>query len=183
MPISYHMIFKKEYTGSLNKYGGLPTHIPSQWPQIEGDNLTFLFQLYCDGKKLNIPDTLCIQGYQLIKDGDFLSDIIVVQLPLNAKRNTGNIGVALSDCPDSDICFQEVMEQAIYDIDTNFDAWWDAGVPFSKLLGWCSEEIVPPGHKFLGWFRDEAPFCIGAGYNLCLFLSPNGTVVVSYHRP
>ena len=181
VPISYHMIFQKEYTGSLDKYGGLPTHLPAQWPQMDEENLTFLFQLYCDGKKLNIPDTLCIQGYQLIKDGDFLSDIVVVQIPMHAKRNIGNTGLAFY--PDGDICFQEVMEQTTYDMDTDFDTWWNTGVPFSKLSGWCDREIIPPGHKFLGWFRDENPFCIGAGYNCCLFLSPDGAVITSHHRP
>jgi len=70
--------------------------------------------------------------YNKIKDGNALSDIVLVQIPLDAKENL---------------------------------------------------EIIPPDHKFLGWFVDEDPFNIGAGYNLCLFLSPDGTVSTSYHRP
>ena len=82
----------------MNRCGGLPTHLPAQWPQIDGEDLSFLFQIYCDGKMLDIPNTLCIQGYQLIKDGDGLSDIVVVQLPLDAKENTENAGVAFPGC-------------------------------------------------------------------------------------
>ena len=51
---SYHMVFKNGYFGSINKCGGLPTHLPEIWPQIDGADLAFLFQLYCDGEKLNI---------------------------------------------------------------------------------------------------------------------------------
>ena len=50
---SYHMVFKNGYFGSINKCGGLPTHLPEIWPQIDGADLAFLFQLYCDGEKLN----------------------------------------------------------------------------------------------------------------------------------
>ena len=47
---SYHMVFKNGYFGSINKCGGLPTHLPEIWPQIDGADLAFLFQLYCDRK-------------------------------------------------------------------------------------------------------------------------------------
>lgn len=43
---SYHMVFKNGYFGSINKCGGLPTHLPEIWPQIDGADLAFLFQLY-----------------------------------------------------------------------------------------------------------------------------------------
>ena len=49
---SYHMVFKNGYFGSINKCGGLPTHLPEIWPQIDGADLAFLFQLYCDGEKI-----------------------------------------------------------------------------------------------------------------------------------
>ena len=94
------MIFKNGYSGSLNKCGGLPTHLPEVWPQIDGTDLAFLFQLYCDGEKLNIPNTLCIQGYQLFEEGDYNSDIVVVQLPLNAKENIQQIGLSCPISPD-----------------------------------------------------------------------------------
>ena len=195
MPISYHMSVQKEFAGGLNRCSGLPTHLPAQWPQIDGEDLSFLFQIYCDGKMLDIPNTLCIQGYQLIKDGDGLSDIVVVQLPLDAKENTENAGVAFPGCPGfenwgvyfhgysgGDICFEEVPEQEDYDLDRDFNVWWSTGVPFSKLGGWCDPEIIPPGCRFLGWFSDEQPFNIGADYNFGLFLSPEGRIITNYFQ-
>lgn len=115
---SYHMIFKNGYSGSLNKCGGLPTHLPEVWPQIDGTDLSFLFQLYCDEEKLNIPDTLCIQGYQLFEEGDYNSDIVVIQLPPNAKENIQQIGLSCPISPDyagGDIEFEIVEETNIFE--------------------------------------------------------------------
>ena len=185
---SYHMIFKNGYSGSLNKCGVLPTHLPEVWPQIDGTDLAFLFQLYCDGEKLNIPNTLCIQGYQLFEEGDYNSDIVVVQLPLNAKENIQQIGLSCPISPDysgGDIEFEVVEEQDNYNLDDldEFNQWEKMRVLCSKLLGWCEKEIIPSNWVFLGWLADEAPLVIGGGYNLCLFLTPEGKVVASYHRP
>ena len=33
--LAYYMEFDNKYTGKLNKYGGLPTHLPPQWPMDE----------------------------------------------------------------------------------------------------------------------------------------------------
>ena len=182
------MIFKNGYSGSLNKCGGLPMHLPEVWPQIDGTDLAFLFQLYCDGEKLNIPNTLCIQGYQLFEEGDYNSDIVVVQLPLNAKENIQQIGLSCPISPDysgGDIEFEVVEEQDNYNLDDldEFNQWEKMRVLCSKLLGWCEKEIIPSNWVFLGWLADEAPLVIGGGYNLCLFLTPEGKVVASYHRP
>ena len=108
---SYHMVFKNGYFGSINKCGGLPTHLPEIWPQIDGADLAFLFQLYCDGEKLNIPNTLCIQGYELFEKGDYNSDIVVIQLPLYAKENIQQVGLSCPVSPDyagGDIEFEVV---------------------------------------------------------------------------
>ena len=190
MPVSYHMTFPKEYTGGLNRCGGLPTHLPERWPQLDGADLTFLFQLYCDGRMLDIPNTLCIQGYQLFQDGEGLSDIVIVRVPPGAAENTEHIGLPFPGYPDveqwgvrfhgysgGDIRFQEVLEREDYDLEQDFDLWWDSGVPFSKLGGWCEPEHIPPGCRFVGQFSDEQPLYLGTQYKLCLFLTPEGTVI------
>ena len=40
---SYRIYFCNEYTGKLNKFGGLPTHLPPEWPkdQYGEDKLSF----------------------------------------------------------------------------------------------------------------------------------------------
>ena len=206
---SYHMVFKNGYFGSINKCGGLPTHLPEIWPQIDGADLAFLFQLYCDGEKLNIPNTLCIQGYQLFENGDYNSDIVVIQLPLDAKENIQQVGLSCPVSPDyagGDIEFEVVEEQDNYDLDDlnvdDFYRWTKMGVPCSKLLGWCEKEIIPSNCAFLGWLADEDPlvlcyFCIAAkqlergdqnGYSealrqVCMLYdkSPAVTIEIEYH--
>ena len=176
---SYHMIFKDGYFGSLNKCGGLPTHLPETWPQIDGTDLAFIFQLYCDGEKLNIPNTLCIQGYQLFEDGFYNSDIVVIQLPLDAKENVQQIGLS---CPVSweyaggDIEFEVVEEAETFEANERKDI----DVFASKLLGWYEEEDFEKGNTFLGLLRDEAPFVIGSNYRCCLLVNANGEVVTEY---
>ena len=44
---SYHMVFKNGYFGSINKCGGLPTHLPEIWPQIDGADLAVADGLFC----------------------------------------------------------------------------------------------------------------------------------------
>lgn len=177
--ISYHMIFKNGYSGSLNKCGGLPTHLPEVWPQIDGADLAFLFQLYCDGEKLNIPNTLCIQGYQLFEEGDYNSDIVVIQLPPNAKENIQQIGLSCPISPDyagGDIEFEMVEETNIFEENEKNDI----DVFASKLLGWYSENDFEEGNTFLGWLRDESPFVIGANCHCCLLVNSKGEVVTKF---
>ena len=139
---------------------------------------------------MNIPNTLCIQGYQLFEKGDYNSDIVVIQLPLDAKENIPQGGLSCPVSPDSaggDIEFEVVEEQDNYDLDDlnvdDFYRWTKMGVPCSKLLGWCEKEIIPSDCAFLGWLADEDPFVIGNGYNLCFFLTPEGKVIASYRAP
>lgn len=176
MKVSYHMSFKNNYSGFLNKYGGLPTHLPEAWPQIEGDALSFLFQIYCDQNRFAIPKTLCIQGYQLIEDGDFNSDIILVQVPHNATRNPGDIGTKANEFREGDICFEEVLECEEYDENINRKI----NIFKSKLQGWYPENDFPEDWTFLGWLNDEDPFYIGANNKLCMFLDSEGLIKTAY---
>ena len=131
-----------------------------------------------------------IQGYQLFEKGDYNSDIVVIQLPLDAKENIQQVGLSCPVSPDyagGDIEFEVVEEQDNYDLDDlnvdDFYRWTKMGVPCSKLLGWCEKEIIPSDCAFLGWLADEDPFVIGNGYNLCFFLTPEGKVIASYRAP
>lgn len=184
---SYHMYFSREYTGKLDKYGGLPTHLPSIWPKDEaGDGLTFLCQIYCDGVKLAIPDTLCLQVYQWVENGEEGSDPIIVQVPIGAKENIRNEGICHPRLQEGDILFNEVLEEIIEERasktlkDEKGVFLWD-----SKLRGWFCENAVTPD-CFLGLIRDgddylpldgNAPFNWGCGYNLVFYLDKSGKVV------
>ena len=190
---SYRMYFCNEYTGQLNKFGGLPTHLPPVWPKdpYGEDELTFLCQLYCDTEKLAIENTLCIQLYQWVDgNGDEGSDCIVVMVPVGAKENLQGEGLSHPDLQEGDITFEEVLEEVV---EKHADATledekglylWD-----SKLKGWFREDNITP-NNFLGMIRDgdehipikgSSPFNWGCGYNLVFYLNEEGKVAWGFY--
>lgn len=183
---SYHMNFCDGYTGQLNKFGGLPTHLPPVWPEDEyGDKLTFLCQIYCDGVKFAIEDTLCIQLYQWVKNGEEGSDPIIVQVPVGAGENLHGEGLSHPELQEGDIMFEEMTEEveeehakAVLEDEKGIYLW------DSKLRGWFHEDAITPDN-FLGMIRDgnghipvkgSSPFNWGCGYNLVFYLDKSGNV-------
>lgn len=182
--LAYYMEFDNKYTGKLNKYGGLPTHLPPQWPADERfGGWTFLCQFYCDGKMLSIPDTLCIQVYQLMIDGIQSSDPIVVQVPIGAEENREQLGTADEYLQENDINFREVCEEITEEsyrkledkngnklMHSKFGGWY----PFMEEKNWhFFTETEWKNKSFLGAMRDEfyTPFCWGCDYSLIIFLN------------
>jgi len=192
---SYRMYFCQEYTGQLNKFGGLPTHLPSVWPKDENgeDDLTFLCQLYCDEVKLSLENILCIQLYQWVEwDGQEGADVIVVPVPIGAKENLQGEGVSHPLLKEGDIRFEEVLEEVVEEHaretleDENGLYLWE-----NKLGGWFHEEAVTPGKEdvtpenFLGMIGDGdgpvpykkySPFNWGCGYQLVFYRNHSGKV-------
>ena len=68
--------------------------------------------VYCDGKMLSIPDTLCVQIYQLMINDEKSCDIVIVQVPLDAKKNTEKYGVSVARIPKGNILFKEKLAVA-----------------------------------------------------------------------
>ena len=67
-----YMRFVSGHHGSLDRVGGIPTHLP---PEDLGGNLAqmyFVGQFYCSESRLNLPGTLCLQIYQEAPDDDLL---------------------------------------------------------------------------------------------------------------
>ena len=179
--LSYYMEFDSKYTGNLNKYGGLPTHLPTQWPVTDqdGDEMTFLCQLYCDDKMLSIPDTLCIQVYQLVINDLEASDPIIVQVPIGAKENVDKRGIPCKRLPEGDIKFKEVREEINEESIKRLVDQNDNHLVSSKLGGWCPSEDVEQD-AFLGAIHDGdyfSPFNWGCGCSLIMYLNEDNQVV------
>lgn len=190
---SYRMYFCNEYTGKLNKFGGLPTHLPPEWPKDQHgkDKLTFLCQFYCDVEKLVIENILCIQLYQWVDgNGDEGSDPIIVTVPVGAKENLQGEGRSHPDLREGDIAFEEVLEEVLEKddhvtlVDKNGLYLWS-----NKLKGWFHEDNITPDN-FLGMIRDgdghipvkgSSPFNWGCGYNLVFYLNKEGQVVWAFY--
>lgn len=180
--LSYHMDFSNVYTGKLDKYGGLPTHLPPVWPTEErwGDRLTFLCQLYCDDLKLSLPNTLCLQIYQLVIDGEEGSDPCIIQVPLGAKLNTQKEGISHPYIQEGDIIFEEVWEEVNeQSVQDEFESENGIYLLKNKLKGWFNIGEITTD-KFLGLIMDGnvfSPFNWGCGYNLVIYLDKGGKVV------
>lgn len=167
------MKFEKGYKGSLDKVGGLPTHIPPFFPEspLTGKQLGFLFQIYCENKKLQIPDTLCLQVYQSvdIDDGDD-GEPVIVKVPINSPLNKENKGVIHPDVGQYDILWEEGEEPddlpEVLDYSPENLKWMN-----SKLGG-----AVPPefeDRKFIGWIV-EYPVDFNFGGILNILLNNDG---------
>lgn len=172
--LAYYMEFDSKYTRNLNKYGGLPTHLPSNFPIVDeyGHEMTFLCQFYCDGKILSIPDTLCIQIYQLFMDGCEASDPVIIQVPLGAKKNTEELGIADVYLGEGDINFKEVWEEITKESAGELEDKNGVFLQASKLGGWCPVAEIRD-KKFLGLIGDGdafSPFNWG-GVDLFMFLN------------
>lgn len=183
---SYRMYFCSEYTGQLNKFGGLPTHLPPSWPKeiSREEDLTFLCQLYCDGAKLAIENVLCIQIYQWVdSNGREGADPVVIPVPVGARKNLGKEGIRHPMLQEGDIRFKEVSEEVAEEraretlTDEKGLHLWE-----SKLGGWFREEPVAP-ENFLGLIRDgdgpvpfggSSPFNWGCGYHLVFYSNQSG---------
>ena len=190
---SYRIYFCNEYTGKLNKFGGLPTHLPPEWPkdQYGEDKLTFLCQLYCDVEKLVIENILCIQLYQWVDgNGDEGSDPIIVTVPVGAEENLQGEGRSHPDLQEGDIMFKEVLEEvaeehagSTLEDEKGLYLWG------SKLKGWFREDDITP-NNFLGMIKDgdghtpikgSSPFNWGCGYNLVFYLNKEGKVAWDFY--
>lgn len=127
-----------------------------------------------DNVKTNLSDA---DKTRLIESLRKLNNTEHIGLPFPGYPDVEQWGVRFHGYSGGDIRFQEVLEREDYDLEQDFDLWWDSGVPFSKLGGWCEPEHIPPGCRFVGQFSDEQPFYLGTQYKLCLFLTPEGTVI------
>ena len=144
---------------------------------------TFLCQFYCDGKMLSIPNTLCVQIYQLMINDKESSESIVVQVPLGAKENTENYGVSAAKIPEGDILFKEVVEEITEKSDLELEDKNGVFLQESKLGGWCPVAEEMGDRKFLGIVGDGnafSPFNWG-GVDLFMFLNESNQVDCEFY--
>jgi len=90
---AWYMNFAEGHSGNtLDKIGGLPSHIPDAFPRYEptDEELAFIAQIYCTTERLAIPGTLCIQLYQEIDYGPLP---VAIRVPVGAKENTDQLGL------------------------------------------------------------------------------------------
>jgi hypothetical protein len=171
----YYMKFVKCNKGSLDRVGGLPTHLPPYFPKssLTGKELGFLFQIYCDNEKLQLPETLCIQVYQSvdINNGDD-GEPIIVKVPINSPINNEMKGTISPELAQYDIEWEEGNEP---------DALPDFMNCSPEHLKWMNSKLggaLPPEFNdriFIGWIA-EHPCDFNFGGILTILLDDNGEI-------
>lgn len=153
MVSAWYMKFVEGHHGSLDRVGGLPSHLPANYPTFEGTQLQFVAQFQCDDRRLRVGDSFLVQIYR----GDpclSVADPVVVFVPHGAPENSEAVGV-----PDPDAKPHDVHWELRHDPD-NGDSLEDLE---SKLWGTCYfGGIVPDGYRlFLSLCEMPADFNFG----------------------
>jgi hypothetical protein len=171
----FYMKFDKGHRGSLDKVGGLPTHIPPFFPQssFTGKQLGFLFQIYCDNEKLQVPGALCIQAYQSVDiDSGDDGQPVVIKVPINSLLNEENKGTISPEIGQYDILWEQGEEPD--ELPENMGCspenlkWMN-----SKLGGAQPTEFN--NKKFIGWIA-EYPVDFNFGGMLNILLKDDGEI-------
>lgn len=150
------MNFRAGEVKGLDKVGGLPTHLPESFPvsKFTGKKLGFLMQIYCDGERLDIENTLCLHIYQSteIDDGDDPS-LVILKLRKDSRVNTG-LGVKYPDIEEQEIEWTIDEEPDILPVSLEMEAS-NLKMLGSKLKGATPAEYFGVKSKFfLGWIAE-----------------------------
>jgi hypothetical protein len=166
------MKFVPGHHGRQDQVGGLPTHLPPEFPRSPntGKEMAFLAQLYCDSVRLPIDEALCVQLYQGLEDYEPLPVAIVLRkdAPLNeSKHGTLN----------PEIEFFEI-EWALREDPEFFDDW-QTDLALSKAGGVCYFMNTVDEHESLLLQVNELPvgFNFG-GFTAVVVRTEDGRVEV-----
>ena len=150
---AWYMKFTLGHRGSLDRVGGLPTHLPPAFPRsADGERpLMFIGQFHCHPDRLVLGDTFLLQVYQDVPHG--LPDPVVIRVPRDAPRNTQQLGTPAPGVLPHDIEWE-------YREDPDESDEHNLELAASKLWGRCYFGDLAPGERLL-LFLDEQP----AGFN------------------
>lgn len=159
---AWYMRFVPGHHGSLDRVGGLPSHLPVEFPTAsEGHQLQFLAPFYCDGHRLVLPGALCLQLYQDEPDGDPFG--VPVLVPKDASTNTAGLGRADPRVIPHDIewDFREDLDDSDPD---------QVELARSKIGGVCYfPDALAPGERLL-LFLKERPANFNFGGKECILV-------------
>ena len=185
MKPAFYMRFLEGHNGrSLDRLGGLPTHLPERFPRFttylgeEKEELAFIAQFYCTPDRINLPGTLCVQLYQdsdVGEGGDPLP--VAIKLPLGAKENTERAGVVFPGLSEYEILWDaeddpDVIPDNAYLTDEEVKLMQSkaGGIPY------YTDDELPPGHIYLFQLCEEPADFNFAGRRAIVSLAPDGSL-------
>jgi len=171
MRSAQYMVFQEGHHGSLDRLGGLPTHLPptrSSYPET-GRERAFLAQFYCVPGRFELDGVLCVQFYQDPDEDEPCPAVVTV--PVGSPLNDQNSGVANPRIRHFDIRWEPRK-----DPDEATDD--DVVLTESKAGGTCYfHDTVQAGETMLLQLRQRpAGFNFG-GYTVVLVRTVDGSLV------
>jgi hypothetical protein len=146
---AWYMKFVPGHHGALDRVGGLPTHLPPEWPTSStGKPLRFEVQFHCDGVRLKLENTFLLQIYR--DDPCENPQPVVVRVPFGTQPNSQQMGTPDPDAAPHDIEWD-------YREDPNEAGDDSLELVASKLWGTCYfAHALQAGERLL-LFLDEKP--------------------------
>lgn len=147
---AYYAEYHEGHLGSRDRIGGLPTHLPIQYPTCSscGVRLAFFMQLYVDKLGLFSESWLALQLYACTEEACFESRLTAIGK--GAELNDSGVGVSHPDAHTKDISWVRRDDPDPLSYADNVDSFWEdetqvAAFPYinnDKLGGcfaWCDE--------------------------------------------
>lgn len=175
MPIAYYMKFEIGHKGSKNRIGGQPTFISKKsWPKEDDEYYGFLMELWVDGVRLSIPNTICLQIFQSIDEGDDPTPIAIPIPPNCRKREENDKLIIHPNAREYDIHFEPVEEP------DELPKYGIELAPYfkSKLGGLDPWERDIKGRRFLGQIHEQPLDFNFGGKVASIYEDNNGIIIV-----
>jgi hypothetical protein len=141
------MRFSEGPDDTLDRIGGLPTHLPAAFPTYEpsGEVLAFIAQIYCTPERLAIPNTLCVHLYQEVEPLP-----VAIRVPSDARENRNNLGRAHPSIRQFRIDWE--MKNDPEEITDNFEYTDEERQLMESKVGgtpYYTDDELPAGHVYL----------------------------------
>ncbi|MEM7479057.1 MAG: hypothetical protein AAF483_29080 [Planctomycetota bacterium] len=172
-PAWYMKFHEGQDINSLDRVGGLPTHLLEEWPTLDGEPMVFIAQFSCHAERLPFSDTLAIQIYQEDPDNG-CSEPYIYRMPLDAPKNAGGIGHAYEGPVPHAITWEYREDPEAFDFDADD---WERQFE-SKPWG-CPTfpDILENGQRFFMHLNEEPAGLNFGGDELLLAIDSDENVI------
>jgi hypothetical protein len=165
--------------GGLDRIGGLPTHIPEQFPiGPNGEPLAFVAQFEVVEPRIHINGARFIQVYQDPGDVPWPT---AITLNMHAQENIDNLGRVHPLLPQREIIWEQ-LEEPVEDGDwgavDSLSSFEEGKLQSSKAGGFCYyDSAIDPGDKFILQLREQGLATgVFGGHTLVLLLNSENDI-------
>ena len=178
MAQSHYMRFTDAIGSTLDQIGGLPTHLPADYPRCRHTDkpMAFVAQFQCGGSRVPVRDARLIQIYQCVEDDPWP---IAITLGHDAPVNVQRLGVIQPLLDPAAIQWDvvdEPVEPGDWESVETLPIDQEGRLQTSKAGGFCYYECaVDDGERFLLQLCESDPTrSVFAGRALVLLLNRDG---------